>query len=194
MLKICQLAGPHFGPFDLLLAPGELLCLYGPSGVGKSQLMRALADLDPHAGEILLDDVPQQAFRPTEWRRQVAYLPAESGWWAPRVGQHFVTPPGEDVLAALGLVPAILEREVEGISTGERQRLGLVRMLQQRPRVLLLDEPSANLDPDSALRMEACVRGYLDDARASAIWVSHDPAQRERIADRSIELKAREDA
>jgi len=194
MFHVRHLSGPHFGPIDLQLAPRELLCLYGPSGVGKSQLLRALADLEPHEGEVQLADVPQQAVRPTEWRRQVAYLPAESGWWAPRVVQHFAQPPGIEALATLGLTPDILEREVDGLSTGELQRLGLLRMLDQRPRVLLLDEPSANLDPESALLMEARVLRYLDEARAAAIWVSHDPLQRERIADRSIELKAREAA
>lgn len=191
MLHVRHLSGPHFGPVDLQLAPGELLCLYGPSGVGKSQLLRALADLDMHEGEVSLGGVPQQAIRPTDWRRQVAYLPAESGWWATRVGQHFDAPPGAEALAALGLTPVILEREVEGISSGERQRLGLLRMLEQRPRVLLLDEPSANLDPDSTLLMEGRVRRFLGEEQAAAIWVSHDPAQHERIADRTIELKAR---
>ncbi len=190
LFRARHLRGPYFGPIDLHLEAGELLCLHGPSGVGKTQLMRALADLDPHTGEVLLEERAQQAIRPTEWRRQVGYLPAESGWWAPRVAQHFDAPPDAPSLGQLGLEPAILEREVEGLSSGERQRLGLLRMLVLRPRVLLLDEPSAHLDPHNVLQMEACIRGYLDAMQAAAIWISHDPAQRARIADRSMEMKA----
>ena len=122
------------------------------------------------------------------WRRKVAYLPAESGWWAVRVGQHFTTKPSVDALASLGLEEAILAREVEGISSGERQRLGLLRLLVQRPQVILLDEPSANLDPESTLKMEQVVRAYVRETQAAAIWVSHDPLQRARIADRSMEM------
>ncbi|MEW6764694.1 MAG: ATP-binding cassette domain-containing protein [Pseudomonadota bacterium] len=192
MLDIHQLHGPHFGPVDLHLSAGELLCLYGPSGAGKSQLLRAIADLDPHEGEVLLAGVAQRTVSPTAWRRQVAYLPAESGWWAARVGEHFSAMPTPEMLARLGLGIAILDREIEDISSGERQRLGLLRLLGQQPRVVLLDEPSANLDPDSARLMEDCVRGYLEQHQAAAIWVSHDPAQRARIANRTMELHPKE--
>ncbi|MGD9888214.1 MAG: ATP-binding cassette domain-containing protein [Halothiobacillaceae bacterium] len=174
---------------SLTLAAGELLCLFGVSGSGKSQFLRALVDLELHQGAVFLQGVEQQQMPANLWRRKVAYLPAESGWWAVRVEQHFATKPSVDALASLGLDEAILQREVDGISSGERQRLGLLRLLVQRPQVILLDEPSANLDPDSTLKMEQVVRAYLQEAQATAIWVSHDPLQRERIADRSMEMQ-----
>ena len=188
VLDVRGLAGAYFAAVDLQLEAGVLLCLFGASGSGKSQFLRALVDLELHRGEVFLHGVEQQQMAAHVWRRKLAYLPAESGWWAVRVGQHFATQPSCDELASLGLDATILAREVDGISSGERQRLGLLRLLVQRPQVILLDEPSANLDPDSTLKMEQVVRAYLHETQAAAIWVSHDPLQRERIADRSMEM------
>ncbi len=191
VLDVHALSGVYFAPVSLQLEAGAVLCLFGVSGSGKSQFLRALVDLEPHQGEIFLQGVEQQQMAANLWRRAVAYLPAESGWWAVRVGQHFTTQPSSDALASLGLDETILARAVDGISSGERQRLGLLRLLVQRPKVILLDEPSANLDPDSTLKMEQVVRAYLHEAQAAAIWVSHDPLQRARIADRSMEMPSR---
>ncbi|MEW5837514.1 MAG: ATP-binding cassette domain-containing protein [Pseudomonadota bacterium] len=188
LLDIVGLQGLHFARVDLRLHSGELLCLYGASGSGKSQFLRALADLEPHEGQVYLQGVEQQQMPAHVWRRKLAYLPAESGWWSARVGAHFSRPPQTEDLLGLGLEESILQREVEGLSSGERQRLGLLRLLGQQPQVILLDEPSANLDPQSALQMEGCVRAYLQTQGAAAIWVSHDPVQRARIADRSLEM------
>ncbi len=188
VLDVRALSGAYFAPISLQLVAGEVLCLFGVSGSGKSQFLRALVDLEPHQGAVFLHGVEQQQMLANLWRRKVAYLPAESGWWAARVGNHFATPPSADELASLGLEASILAREVDGISSGERQRLGLLRLLVQRPQVILLDEPSANLDPESTLKMEQVVRAYVREAQAAAIWVSHDPLQRARIADRSMDM------
>jgi len=188
VLDVHTLTGAYFAPVNLQLSAGEMLCVFGASGSGKSQFLRALVDLELHRGEVFLHGIEQQQMAAHLWRRKVAYLPAESGWWAVRVGQHFATPPSSDALASLGLEEAILAREVDGISSGERQRLGLLRLLVQRPQVILLDEPSANLDPESTLKMEQVVRAYVRETQAAAIWVSHDPLQRARIADRSMEM------
>jgi len=192
LLDVQGLSGAYFAPVSLQLVAGEVLCLFGVSGSGKSQFLRALVDLELHQGAVFLHGVEQQHMAAPLWRRKVAYLPAESGWWAARVGEHFATSPSADELASLGLDVAILAREVDGISSGERQRLGLLRLLVQQPQVILLDEPSANLDPESTLKMEQVVRAYVLETQAAAIWVSHDPLQRARIADRSMDMPLRE--
>mgnify|MGYP001813898999 FL=1 len=68
------------------------------------------------------------------------------------------------------------------LSTGEKQRLSLVRALIRDPQVVLLDEVGSGLDKDNATLLEALVQGYLEDNRAAAIWVSHNPELLERVA------------
>ncbi|MEZ5580521.1 MAG: hypothetical protein R3F40_14545 [Candidatus Competibacteraceae bacterium] len=69
-------------------------------------MLRAVADLDPHCGEVWLDELPRSRLTPPEWRRRVGLLPAESHWWAETVGEHWRAPaadaPIEPLLVALG--------------------------------------------------------------------------------------------
>lgn len=188
MLSARDLRGPNFGPIDLDLEAGETTCLSGPSGSGKSQLLRALADLDRHQGEVTLHDRPQGQYRPVEWRRRVGLLPAEPQWWDETVGDHFrhAIPPA--ALETLGLPAGVAEWPVTRLSSGERQRLGLLRLLDGAPEVLLLDEPTANLDAGNTARIEGLVGEYLAKHRAAVLWVSHDPEQWARIADHHREM------
>lgn len=187
LLEIAGLRNRDLGPVDLAVAAGECVGLSGPSGAGKSVFLRSLADLEPHAGEVQLEGRPCRDFRPAEWRKRVGLLPAESAWWADTVGEHF---PETDVegLAALGFGPEVMDWQVARCSTGERQRLALLRLLLNRPRVLLLDEPTGALDPDGVNRVEAMVGRYRTERAAAVIWVSHDPAQGRRVADRCYRI------
>jgi ABC-type iron transport system FetAB ATPase subunit len=188
LLQVRDLRRPMLGPLSLEVRSGECVCISGPSGTGKSQLLRAIADLDPHEGEVLLEGVPAGDTRPHRWRRQVGLLPPESHWWLPTPGEHFtngtpVAPPD------LGLPEDILAMPVERLSSGEKQRLALLRLLANRPRVLLLDEPTANLDPSNTLRAEAVIRAYRESGEVAVIWISHDPAQIERVGCRALYLE-----
>ena len=134
-LQLRDVRTHHVGPLSLALEAGECLALWGPSGSGKTLLLRAIADLDPHSGEVLLDDSAQEASSGPDWRRRVGYLAAESGWWAPAVGDHF--PVAEERLRpdldALRMPVGCFEWQVERLSTGERQRLALIRALLLNP-------------------------------------------------------------
>ena len=187
LLEIRGLRNRDLGPVDLVVAAGECVCLFGPSGAGKSVLLRSLADLEPHAGEVQLEGRPCRDFRPAQWRRKVGLLPAESAWWADTVGEHFDETDSEG-LAALGFGPEVMGWQVGRLSTGERQRLALLRLLANRPRVLLLDEPTGALDPDGVNRVEAMVGRYRKEMAAAVIWVSHDPAQGRRVAERCCRI------
>ncbi len=177
------------GPVELSVGAGECLCITGPSGSGKSLLLRAIADLDPHDGEVLLAGVASADIEPEQWRRQVGLLPPESSWWLPVAGDHFHN--GMPVkLEQLGLADSILQQPVSRLSSGERQRLALLRLLANTPRVLLLDEPTANLDTSNTQRVEDVINAYRAQHRAAVIWVSHDPAQVRRVADRHLSLEA----
>lgn len=123
-----------------------------------------------------------------QWRQAVQLLPADPLWWAPTVAGHF-TRFDAAAAAALGLPGDAGAWAVERLSSGERQRLALLRALDRGPRVLLLDEPTANLDEASRQRVEALLGRYREEHGAAVIWVSHDAAQRARIATRMLRLE-----
>ncbi len=187
-LRVENLSFLDLGPFQFDLAHGECLGITGPSGSGKTLLLRALADLDPHTGEVYLDGVAAGALPAPQWRRQVGLLPAESAWWADTVGAHFggVAPPWRD---RLGLAPEVLQWEVARLSSGERQRLAFLRLLVGQPAVLLLDEPTANLDAENTGRLEELVRRYREKRGAAVVWVTHDLDQLRRVATRCCRLQ-----
>ncbi len=161
----------------------------GESGAGKTLLLRSLADLDPHEGELRLRDKSATEFSPCEWRRRVAYVANESFWWCARVGDHFARTPAE-VLIDLGLGKDIVNRPVEHLSAGEKQRLGLLRALLPGPDVLLLDEPTSNLDGKTTRAVEDMVKRACRDQEIAAVWISHDLAQVARVSDRRYQLTA----
>ncbi len=186
MLKIRGLARPGLAPVDLDLAAGECVAVLGPSGAGKTLLLRAIADLDPNEGEASLGGEPRSSMSGPAWRRRVGYLAAESGWWADGVGAHFADTSGAAaIIDALGLPADVFAWQVARASTGERQRLALARLLEQAPEVMLLDEPSSGLDAAAAARVEGLIRERLA-AGAAALIATHDPALAERIAARRL--------
>jgi ABC-type iron transport system FetAB ATPase subunit len=188
-LRVIELASAFVGPLNFEARGAECLCISGPSGSGKTSLLRAIADLDVHEGNVLLDGIECNGLRGPEWRRRVGLLPAESDWWYEHVGEHFgaVT---DDRLKQLGFDRSVLERKVLRLSSGERQRLALLRLLANEPRALLLDEPTASLDPKNTRRAEQLVAQYRRKHSAPVLWVSHDPRQIKRVCDRHLRLRA----
>jgi len=180
LFSVNNLRTMHVGPLDFELRTGESLVLSGPSGSGKSLLLRAMADLDSHEGRVSLYGKEQSEYRATDWRSEVAYLPADSAWWTDIVGEHFRH---SDSVSwqSLGFEAEVQSWTVSRLSSGERQRLALLRMLENRPRVLLLDEPTANLDHENTLLVESMIADYVQDHEAAAVWVSHDAEQQERL-------------
>ena len=193
-LRVKGLASAFVGPLNFEARGAECLCISGPSGSGKTSLLRAIADLDMHEGDVLLDDIECSGLKASEWRRRVGMLPAESDWWYEHVGEHF-SEVADDRLKQLGFEQlgfdrSVLERKVLGLSSGERQRLALLRLLANEPRVLLLDEPTASLDPKNTRGAEQLVAQYRKKHRAAVLWVSHDPRQIKRVCDRHLRLRA----
>jgi ABC-type iron transport system FetAB ATPase subunit len=188
LLQIKNLSRSTFAPVTLELQAGECLCIYGPSGTGKSQLLRAIAELDPSEGELRLDGVPSTAMTPAEWRRQVGLLPPESSWWFDTPAAHFHN--GMPVAPErLGLGEQIFTQPIVRLSSGEKQRLALLRLLANEPRVLLLDEPTANLDPENVARVEAIIDDYRGQRAAAVVWVTHDRQQAARVASRCLQIE-----
>ena len=192
LFSVRALRAGDIGPLDCNLAAGECIALAGPSGAGKTRLLRAMADLDEHAGECRLAGQSAAAMPAHRWRAQVMFLAAETRWWHNSAREHLPAERSElrDWCAALDLDAGLLDAPLTRLSSGQRQRLALLRTLARRPRVLLLDEPTANLDADNARRAEALVADYLASAAAACLWVAHDAAQRQRVAAREIALDA----
>ena len=188
-LAVHDLAVLALQPVSFSVQAAECICLTGPSGAGKSMLLRAIADLIPHGGDARLDEHNCSQMKPSQWRKQVGYLPAESHWWSERVGDHF-SDADPDVFRQLGFEPQVLDWQVSRLSTGEKQRLALLRLLANQPRALLLDEPTASLDATNVGNAEALILEYSQQQQAPVIWVSHDSAQIQRVADRVLRLEA----
>lgn len=181
-------------PVSFELMPEQVLIVSGVSGSGKSLLLRALADMDAHQGTVYLHGKSQQVFDPEQWRQQVMWFAAETAWWYEEVSAHFETGEAQEKwltesLSKLLLPRTILNKKVQALSSGEKQRLALLRGLQKHPKVLLLDETTANLDLASTEALEKFIEIYLQQMQACAVWVSHDLAQRERLSLRERGVK-----
>lgn len=165
--------------------------LQGPSGAGKSLLLRAIADLDPRSGSLSLGSINADSIPAPHWRKMIGLLPAESGWWFDLVGDHFQDFSGidETMLADLGFDRSVKDWQVSRLSTGERQRMAILRLLQNRPACLLLDEPTASLDQHSVVKVEQLLRNYGRDNQAPLIWISHDPTQLDRVCHRRMTME-----
>ena len=183
MLTVRGLKRLHLSvSFDL--QDGECVALQGASGVGKTLLLRSIADLDPNEGTVQLDGTLRETIPAPTWRKRVTYLAAEPGWWSDIVQEHFSA--WDDALPLvmrLGLPEDCGPWPIQRLSTGERQRLGLVRGLMLQSRVLLLDEPTSALDPSSAAVVEALIAERVADG-TSVIWSTHDNAQARRVGSR----------
>ena len=183
MLELQSLQTDLIQAENLTVIAGERVMLQGPSGSGKTHLLRAIADLVPWQGSMFLDQHSSLDMSSPEWRQQVMLVPADSHWWHHKVAEHFHSPETAP-LKSVGLSEAILNRDPQQLSSGEKQRLALLRALDRSPRVLLLDEPCANLDTDTTRLVEQLLTDWCHREQGHLIMTSHDPAQRDRLADK----------
>jgi len=196
------------------LEPGESLGIEGPSGSGKTLLLRALVGLDRlDEGEAALDERPLEDWDLTRYRCRVLLVPQDPALEEGTVEENLRLPftfrvrrdghraaksddfdrdRARSLLERLG-ADDLLDRPVRDLSAGERQRVGFVRAMLLEPRILLLDEPSAHVDPGRAEAMERMVGEWKDgggegEDRRAAVWISHDAGQLRRVTDRRISL------
>ena len=177
MLLVEHLQGARGPARSFRVERGACLLITGPSGVGKTTLLRMLADLEPSQGTVRLDDLNRDAVPAPRWRKQVTWVPAEPRFWEDTALGH--VPPGQQaafrrLTDQLGVDGDALDRPVGTLSSGEQQRVALARALVNGPSVLLLDEPTASLDAGSAAKVEAVLAQWLHEG-GTCVVVSHRP-------------------
>ena len=187
-LTINELCFLQNGPYSLVIEAGGCIGLTGMSGVGKTQFLRAVADIIPHSGRFVLDGVNCGEMSACEWRRRVSLFPAESRWWYDLVGDHFPQDYGArlrgDWLAELGFTDDVMGWRVSRLSTGEKQRLAFMRSMINQPSVLLLDEPTSALDKHYSMKLEKIILDLRQQHHVGVVWISHDQEQLQRVGDR----------
>jgi Cu-processing system ATP-binding protein len=175
---------------DLALDEGETLALIGPNGSGKTTTLKAaLGLIRPTSGRVLVEG--RDASRDgRDARSRIGYLPQRlafpDGMTAREVLRFYATLRGVDpelrLLDRVGLLE-VADRDVNGFSGGMRQRLGIAVALLGAPSVLVLDEPTASLDPTGALAVRDMIHAIRADGTA-VLLSSHDLAEVAALADR----------
>ncbi|HEV2705875.1 MAG TPA: ABC transporter ATP-binding protein [Pyrinomonadaceae bacterium] len=192
---------------SLAVGAGEFVALLGTSGSGKSTLLNLFGALDtPTSGEILFDG---RSLAPLSKKEMARYRRASVGM----IFQNFNLIPtmtaadnvrlalafgglrgrarderARELLTRVGLSDRLDHRPSE-LSGGEQQRVAIARALSNRPRVLLADEPTGNLDSTRAEELLALLREMVDRDRLTVLMVTHDQELAARFADRTIRLK-----
>lgn len=197
---------PFLGPLDFEIHCGRMLAVVGPNGAGKSTLLRLLAGLaQPHAGEVLLENVPLQSISPRDRARRITFLPQKPS--APptttaaeivALGRHphrqfglFESSADTRVVEAAMTQTKTTEfapRRMDTLSGGEAQRVHLAAALAQQPELLILDEPTAELDLLHQIECFELLRQLTDNNKIATVVVTHDLNLAARYADDAMLL------
>lgn len=186
---------------SLRIEDGEIVTIIGPSGSGKSTLLRLLNLLSsPTLGTILYKDKELQDYDILSLRREISYVFQKPYLFGDKVIENLIYPfeigktpidheKIDTLIKRMNLSRDILDKKNNELSGGEQQRICLIRSLLTNPRVLLLDEVTASLDPiNSKIVEEFILESYQQD-RITLLVVTHNIAQAERLGKKTLYLK-----
>ena len=183
------------------VAKGECLTVVGPSGAGKSILLKSLNRLiEPSEGKIELFGTNITRIDPIDLRRRVCLVGQVPVLFVGTVrenlaypfsfkrNQNLKRPDFPTTLESVGLSQSLLERDASKLSVGEQQRVAIARALCLSPEILLLDEPTAPLDHDSAEVVEETIMHLNHDMELTIVMVTHDTDQASRLGDETLRI------
>lgn len=180
---------------SISLSAGELVCLVGPNGSGKTSLLHALADVGGPSGDVLVDGRAPRLLGPEQRIALLSYLPASRELRWPLLARDLIALGGagaDQVTAIVAMLElaAVADRRVDHLSTGERNRVLIARALAPGPKLLLLDEPTANLDPFWQIRLMEMLKAALPRTGQAALVAIHDLDAAARWSDRIVVMDA----
>lgn len=173
-------------PVSLQLHEGDCVLLTGPSGSGKSTLLKILASLlTPTSGQLIFRNSDITTLKAEAYRQQVSYCFQTPQLFGQTVYDNLALPwqirrqkPQQEKLVAhlesVNLSPDILNKSIEQLSGGEKQRVGLLRNLQFMPQVLLLDEVTSALDEENKLAVLSLINRIAAEEKVVVVRISHD--------------------
>ncbi|KAG9299529.1 hypothetical protein G9A89_020700 [Geosiphon pyriformis] len=189
-----------FRNVDIFLNDGEILAVTGPSGVGKTTLLKCIAELTSfEEGALYLNNKIPEHYTIPMWRTRVMYVPQRSAImpgtpleFVERIRAYATQQKNKnnhgdpvEISSRWNISEDLWHQDFNQLSGGEMQRIALAIALSCKPDVLLLDEPTSALDPQTCLLVEETLREY------ACIWVTHNPEQEKRVAARTLRLERR---
>lgn len=184
---------------NLSIKSGECISIIGASGSGKSTFLKLCADLLPLTrGSIEFKGKDYKEYNPILLRRKISYCVQLPYLFGVTVNDNLTFPylirkeaikqeRIYELLKRFNLHESILKKEVNSLSGGERQRVALARSLMYIPEILLLDEATASLDPESSLLIEKYIK-ELNEAGVTVLWITHNLEQSTEIFNKRITI------
>lgn len=173
----------------LSLQPGEFKLITGPSGCGKSTLLKIISSLlSPTSGTLFFENKDYLTLSPETYRQEVSYCTQTPMLFGETVYDNLKFPYSlrklpvdnkklSENLDYFSLPKSIMEKGINELSGGEKQRISLIRNLQFMPKILLLDEITSALDEENKIKVNDIIHTYVKEKNLGVLWVTHDQGE-----------------